>query len=363
MRRIIAFIVALVCFVSSFALAEEMVAGCEITLHLPYGDRTGIYTGEIKDGIPHGYGCFETQNLSGVTWIYAGYFVNGVFDGEGQTIWGTTRYEYGKYDDGLLAEGAVQNNEHLYIGVFDNADELTGEGTIYNEFGDVSHVGTFEYGKPVERVVVDSDFYNSIHDVVECYQFDAAKELLTAYASQNPNLPINQNYEILLRLVEESSLLMAKCNAEYDAIEEHPIVTYKGLEQIGEKTHLYTFIDGSTVITYLGFVSDDWLFFDNIIIVGDGMNKISFSVSDTVRDIIDGGMIMERYEKRSWYDKDIEALNNGSNMVMRFKNEDTNEYIDLNISDPEIDAWRTLHRLQDIRRDILNLCYQATKTS
>ena len=44
-----------------------------------YGDRTGVYTGEVNEqDIPNGKGKFETKNSSGQVWIYEGNFVAGV---------------------------------------------------------------------------------------------------------------------------------------------------------------------------------------------------------------------------------------------------------------------------------------------
>ena len=59
----------------------------EVTLSLPYGERTGTYSGDMVEGVPDGHGKFETKNEAGETWTYEGDFSAGVFEGEGKTTW------------------------------------------------------------------------------------------------------------------------------------------------------------------------------------------------------------------------------------------------------------------------------------
>lgn len=43
----------------------------QMTLSLFYGDRSGIYTGEVNEqGVPNNKGKFTTQNAQGNPWIY-----------------------------------------------------------------------------------------------------------------------------------------------------------------------------------------------------------------------------------------------------------------------------------------------------
>lgn len=56
----------------------------QMTLSLSYGDRSGIYTGEVNEqGVPNGKGKFTTQNAQGNPWVYEGDFKNGHFEGQG----------------------------------------------------------------------------------------------------------------------------------------------------------------------------------------------------------------------------------------------------------------------------------------
>ncbi len=72
----------------------------EITISLPYGERTGIYSGDMVDGIPEGHGKFESENTEGTAWTYEGSFVAGVFEGEGKTVWENGLIQTGTYKGG-----------------------------------------------------------------------------------------------------------------------------------------------------------------------------------------------------------------------------------------------------------------------
>lgn len=66
-------------------------------------ERSGVYTGETLDGVPNGYGKFETRNSSGVSWYYEGEFENGLFNGEGGCYWPETGYqEVGHFSNGYF---------------------------------------------------------------------------------------------------------------------------------------------------------------------------------------------------------------------------------------------------------------------
>ena len=77
-----------------------MLASCggeEITLDLSFGERTGTYEGDMKDGIPHGNGKFSSENEDGDKWTYEGEFKNGHFEGKGTTTWDDGRKQTGTY--------------------------------------------------------------------------------------------------------------------------------------------------------------------------------------------------------------------------------------------------------------------------
>ncbi len=100
----------------------------EMSLNLAYGERSGIYTGEVNEqGIPNGKGKFTTKNSQGDPWVYEGDFKNGHFDGVGKTTW---------VNDGETKSGTYTN------------DRLNGQGKI-TKGNKVTYEGNFENGVPM----------------------------------------------------------------------------------------------------------------------------------------------------------------------------------------------------------------------
>ena len=90
MKRILALILVLVCLFSvatAEKTAAELVSKMEIVVDLSYVIRKGTYSGEMMDGVPHGFGVFETTNSDGVTWHYIGQWENGKMSGDGGQYW------------------------------------------------------------------------------------------------------------------------------------------------------------------------------------------------------------------------------------------------------------------------------------
>jgi len=99
----------------SFMASAEEVRWRELTLHFAFGERTGIYTGTLENGLPNGRGKFESVNSEGTAWYYEGDFVDGHFQGEGKCTWVSGEYiEEGFYKDDELFNGRYYSNGRWY---------------------------------------------------------------------------------------------------------------------------------------------------------------------------------------------------------------------------------------------------------
>lgn len=87
------------------------IASAEAVVQMPYTlvtadfSRDGLYTGEVYNGIPDGYGLFESYNSDNIRWHYVGYWMDGLMDGEGATYWDDGAMEVGIYSMGEMIEG------------------------------------------------------------------------------------------------------------------------------------------------------------------------------------------------------------------------------------------------------------------
>lgn len=125
----------------------ESVVNKEMTLSFAFGERKGVYSGEIQNDLPHGTGVFTSRNEDGVDWTYEGGWEDGHHAGAGKTVWSNGYMDEGMYkDDYLNGEGRTyKDNKLLYEGEYTD-DEYDGQGTLYNQHGDVIYSGSFDTG-------------------------------------------------------------------------------------------------------------------------------------------------------------------------------------------------------------------------
>lgn len=125
--------------------AQQTVVDQEITLDFAFGQRTGLYTGQVKDGLPDGQGEFirigETDNL----WTYTGTWAGGHFDGPGITEWTTGWKEQGIYENDYLIQGEESyQGSIVYQGAFQDG-MYHGSGRFYDLTGELIYEGIFDY--------------------------------------------------------------------------------------------------------------------------------------------------------------------------------------------------------------------------
>ena len=117
-----------------------------MTLLFAFGERTGTYTGDIVDGLPHGYGTFESQNPSGMGWTYEGQWENGHFSGQGTTYYEDGWIYTGYHEADVMVSGQIYTPEYLlYDGELLEYD-YHGFGTYYNPHGEAVYSGYWNHG-------------------------------------------------------------------------------------------------------------------------------------------------------------------------------------------------------------------------
>ena len=159
----------------------KSVENQEMTLHLtPFGERSGKYTGEILNGLPQGFGKFESQNSEGTGWVYQGEWANGQFHGEGSLYWPSNGQKYeGTYSDSDLIKGKCYiRNTLTYEGDF-TSYTFDGKGTFYNHKGEAVYTGPFKAGAPSDQatfVAATRDIhYDDYAKDLETYRADPVK--------------------------------------------------------------------------------------------------------------------------------------------------------------------------------------------
>ncbi len=132
--------------------AAETVSGKTITVDMDYDSGVGVYTGEVKDGVPHGQGSFVMQKSdNGLSWSYEGEWKNGVIAGEGVKKEG--RYTFTGSFKGGLSDGycKIADDGILRYEGMCRDGALHGEGTLYTRSGTLIFSGMFENDMLVEN--------------------------------------------------------------------------------------------------------------------------------------------------------------------------------------------------------------------
>ena len=123
MKKVLALVViALLLF--SAALAEN-VTQWEYDLVVQEYTISGLYTGEIENGQPEGYGIFEMQTPDGTACHYVGEWKEGSMNGSGAMYWNDGSLEIGEYRNGVFVTG-----RYNYNGLKMLTAKADGEGTL-----------------------------------------------------------------------------------------------------------------------------------------------------------------------------------------------------------------------------------------
>ena len=136
---------------SEISAQATTVENMDFTLKAFYGDRSGIYSGEVLNSIPNGQGTFTAKNTEGTSWTYTGDFKNGHFQGNGVTSWDTGEKQEGLYENDAFVNGKFYaTNGDFYHGIFEN--NMIKEGKWYASDGTILYEGIFENGMPKEEI-------------------------------------------------------------------------------------------------------------------------------------------------------------------------------------------------------------------
>lgn len=92
---------------------RSTVAKLVYTVQFDGYEREGLYTGEIVNGIPDGYGVFVTHNKKGIEWHYIGEWEKGTFNGNGAQYWENGEFTKGTFKDNSILNGAACWNSTL----------------------------------------------------------------------------------------------------------------------------------------------------------------------------------------------------------------------------------------------------------
>ena len=139
MKRLITLFLVLISIAAFSSASAESVTQMTYMLKLPDVIREGLYTGEVQNGVPHGYGVFVTKNSSGVAWHYLGQWENGAMCGQGGEYWDIGQSNVGTFANNDMVRGDIHKNTSFnawadYSDVIDGCYkgiEYRADGTVF----------------------------------------------------------------------------------------------------------------------------------------------------------------------------------------------------------------------------------------
>lgn len=208
MKRIL-LIATLLIVLCNVAIAES-VTRMDCTIIIEGAERIGKYTGDIVDGVPHGFGIFENETSAANAWHYIGEWENGVFSGHGSTYWPDGYVQTGIYKDFAFVSGNIYPAQDYYYTILaDSTDHDCNNAIYYRKDGSViyegciykgfnrAHIGTF-YDK--NGNVLLSGTFDLFFDAEELYTLedDGGNYEYMDYASlaRNPERYIGKGIRI-----------------------------------------------------------------------------------------------------------------------------------------------------------------------
>lgn len=181
-----------------------------ITLNLAFGVKAGVYSGDLKNGLPDGHGSFTTRNKEGIEWTYVGEWKDGHMHGQGITTW----------ENGQTGEGSHKN------------DYLEGAGRLVAESGEVKHEGEFTRGIPVGS---ESEYEEVVLQTVE--KFKSEVDSAIYYWGKIDEEPFykkeksKENAKYYFREMQKTAIFISSYNIESVPKKYYPV--YESMQRFG----------------------------------------------------------------------------------------------------------------------------------
>jgi hypothetical protein len=194
------------------------------------------------------------------------------------------------------------------------------------------------------KVARENDFFTSeenqklYSEYLEKHQYTEILALVENYISESSPKETDSAF-IIKEKIQPLISEMANCNIVADDFDGQVYIYYNGLTEINAKNNVVTFIEGTSVKNRVGFINNDWIFFETAKIkTDDGI--IDTSQRSSVRDVLNGGNIIE-YCDSSFNSDEVEKIANSNSVTIRFEGKD-GKTLDHTLTADEINAIKIM---------------------
>lgn len=163
------------------------------------------------------------------------------------------------------------------------------------------------------------------------------------------------SYNLVAKL-DELIPVMENCRVEADNVEKTAKIFYKDVTDITRKINVLPVIEvheyGASLDVTVGFIRNDWLFFDMVYFASAMTETEKFSLGSTTTAVLSGGSVYEGDSIGGSAQNALMAICNNDDPVIRFENSDAKEHMDHKLTDKEIEALKQLQYIRDLHDEI-----------
>lgn len=186
-------------------------------------------------------------------------------------------------------------------------------------------------------------------------KYHELRSYIAAFVAEG-NCPQNDIAHILVTKLDELIPFMDDCYVEVDGVEKSTSIIYKDVTEITRQINVLPVVEisdfGASLDITLGFIKDEWLFFDRVYFASASTETEYFSLGNTTTDVLSDGSILESSSIGGSAMNALMEICESSSPVIRFANSKTDEYIDHELSPEEIDALLRLKQVRDLHDEI-----------
>lgn len=182
--------------------------------------------------------------------------------------------------------------------------------------------------------------------------FAALLDLCAAY-------PDDSVAQAIVQQAEAAQELLNGCVVVEDAFTGTFAVYAKGCQEITKDMCLVPYIKdygfGIGAMCRVGYIADSWVFFDDILVAGDGMETIEMHIDPEYSEVLSNGTVTEVADVPFTSD-DAQAILAADDVAIRFQGD--GRKLDVEVSQAELDAMATIYGIDAAVTEIIHLANQ-----
>lgn len=208
----------------------------------------------------------------------------------------------------------------------------------------------------------DAELGKRIDDLCDVFDFAQVESIVNEYISTRQPEETDNAYKVL-ELINENRGAVEAIDAQVDDFDNSRTFTLDGVVDLDGHCIVSRYNSSDWFYTILGFIADDWVFFDRIAISVDGkvIYDAEYDTLETVTEVLDDGRVTEYVKTSPDFLYDIEkydAIRDCEKAMIRFSNSKTDKKYQYTLTKEEKNALVHGKQLIRLRLNISNMWWR-----